>query len=274
MRDDPNSLYSLHLISSSDDADRLCSELWEAGTEGIQEVEAGSDRTVRLIASFSTNEAREHLLTTFALHSPEWHRQEATDWVARTEAAWPARQIGKKIFLAPPWNRAPTPEGRVRVVHNPGLACGTGEHPCTRLALMALEECVCPGCRVFDIGTGSGILAITALRLGARLALGVDPDVAALAAAQENFRLNGLAPILAAGSADCIAPASADVVVSNINASVLLSMLDDLLLITAANGWLILTGFAEDELQAIQRNVPEGSVLVIDEWRCLMVRIS
>jgi ribosomal protein L11 methyltransferase len=274
MRDDPSKVYSLHLISSSDDADRVCAELWEAGTEGIQEIETGQDTTVRLIASFRTNEAREHLLTTFAVYSPEWHRLEETDWVARTEAAWPAREVGNKIFLAAPWNRDPTPQGRVRVVHNPGLACGTGEHACTRLALMALEECVRPGSRVVDIGTGSGILAVAALRLGAGFALGIDPDVVALAAAQENFRLNGLAPTLASGSADCVSAASADVIVSNINASVLLSMLDDLLLITAANGWLILTGFTEDEFSAVQQNVPEGSVLAMDEWRCLTVRLS
>lgn len=267
-------MYSLHLLSTLENADLLSAELWEAGTEGIQEIHAAGDAPVRLIATFRTNEAREDLLRRFATFSPEWHPHELTDWVASTEAAWPAREVGEKIFLAPPWNKDPTPSGRVRVVHNPGLACGTGEHPCTRLALIALEQCVFAGCRVVDIGTGSGILAIAALRLGATSALGVDPDEATLIAARKNFELNGLCATLAAGSADCIAASAAEITIANINATVLLSILDDLLLCTRPAGSLILTGFTEDELTAVLANFDEYAILGIDEWRCVIVTLS
>jgi ribosomal protein L11 methyltransferase len=139
---------------------------------------------------------------------------------------------------------------------------------------MALELRVYPGCRVIDIGTGSGILAIAALRLGAAFALGVDPDEAALKAARENFESNGLDATLAAGSADRLAASSADVTVANINATVLLSILDDLLLCTRPAGSLILTGFTADELPAVLANFDEYSVLGIDEWRCVMLTLS
>lgn len=264
-------MYSLDLISSLDAVDLLSAELWEAGTEGIQELPGPDDSTVRLIAGFKTNEQREELLRCFAAFSPAWHAQPATDWVAETQAAWPAREVGERIFLAPPWNTDPTPPGRIRVIHNPGLACGTGKHPCTQLALMALERCVYPGCRVVDIGTGSGILAIAAVHLGAAFALGLDPDEAALQSARENFEWNVLTPALAAGSVDCVAESCADVTVANINASVLLSILDDLLRSTRPGGSLILTGFKEDELRVIQQYFGTGRTLALDQWCCLIV---
>ena len=75
--------------------------------------------------------------------------------------------VGERLFLAPPWSEETVPDGRVRLIHNPGLACGTGEHPCTQMALAAMERIVKPGDRVADIGTGSGILAIGAALLKA-----------------------------------------------------------------------------------------------------------
>ncbi len=86
---------------------------------------------------------------------------------------------------------------------------------------------------MLDIGTGSGILAIGALRLGADLAVGIDPDVSALQAARENFALNGMDPKLVAGFIDCVATGCSDLTVANISGSVLLSIFDDLLRITA-----------------------------------------
>jgi len=265
-------LYFLCLTCTPDEIEHLSFKLWEAGTSGIQEISDEEMGTVSLVAGFSGDESREALLTRFRRWSPKWRIEQTTDWVQQTYAAWPARAVGERIFLAPPWNTDPTPPGRVRIVHNPGLACGTGEHPCTRLALMALEQCITLGCRVIDIGTGSGLLALAAQHLGAGVAVGVDNDEAALKTARENFRLNKLDGALVAGSADCLAQSSADVAVANINASVILSMLDELLLTVRNEGWLILTGFTEAELPAILQNLSNGIVLEVDEWRCVIWR--
>ncbi|HEY3939259.1 MAG TPA: 50S ribosomal protein L11 methyltransferase, partial [Bryobacteraceae bacterium] len=183
-------MYSLRLTCLAEDVDLLSGELWQAGTLGIREVEQGA--SVTLIAGFETNERRAGLLRALAAFAPEWSAEKTTDWFEETRRAWPGRSIGERLFLAPPWCREATPAGRERVVHNPGLACGTGEHPCTRLALIALETSVTPGCRVMDAGTGSGILAIAALKLGAAVAVGLDLDEASLGAARENFSLNDL----------------------------------------------------------------------------------
>ena len=265
-------MYSLHITCSSEQVDRLSGELWEAGTCGIREV--NDDQRIVLVAAFERNEHRCELLRRFAPYAPEWKHEHTTDWIRHTRDAWPGRIVGAKLFLAPEWCSDPTPEGRERIVHNPGQACGTGEHPCTQLALRALEQCVMPGSRVIDVGTGSGILAIAGLKLGAALAIGIDIDEASLQAARENFLLNDLIPRLAAGSAEAVADAWADVTAANISGTVLLSMLHELLRITRANGRLILTGFAEEECPALEPCFPRAIVSRMNEWRCLIANVS
>jgi ribosomal protein L11 methyltransferase len=149
------------------------------------------------------------------------------------------------------------------------MASGTGEHPCTQLALESLEQHVSAGSKVVDMGTGSGILSVAALHLGARLAIALDVDVDSLSSARENFGLNSFVPLLVAGSADCIATGMAQVLVANISGTVLLSMADDLLRILVPGGWLILTGFPESELSMMERMFGSGRVTAMNEWRCL-----
>ncbi len=265
-------MYAFRCACATADVDLLSAELSDAGTVGIQEIDIG-EQTI-LIAAFQSNDSRGDLLARFASYSPTWESVDSIDWVRQTHEAWPARSIGSRLFLAPPWNSEPTPPGRQRIMHNPGLACGTGEHPCTQLALIALEKCVAPGYTVADVGTGSGVLVIAALALGAAIAFGIDTDMAALQAAIGNFALNKVTPKLTAGSAECLADECCDVTIANIGGTVLLSILDELLRMTRANGWLILTGFPWEELPPFQRMFPEAEISQIDEWRCLTVRLS
>ena len=255
-------MYSVRITCSPDEIDRISGELWEAGTLGIREIEEGD--SVVLIATFENAQPG------------AWKEDQSIDWVAETQRAWPARPIGQRIFLAPPWSRESTPEGRFRLVHNPSFASGTGEHPCTQLALVALEECVAPGSRVIDIGTGSGILAIVARLLGATSAIGLDTDEMALDVARENHALNALAPQLIAGSAECLSDSCANIVVANINATVLLSIGDELLRISAPGGRLILTGFTEPELSTIEQIFPAFAERVhqFGEWTCVSLQLS
>ena len=266
-------MYSLHVTCAPEQVDALSGEFWEAGTCGVREIDLHDGR-VELIAGFDRNEAREDLLRAFGEYSPRWVAEADTDWVAQTRQAWPGRSVARRLFLAAPWCDEPTPAGRIRIIHNPGLACGTGEHPCTRLALEALERVVTRESTVADIGTGSGMLAIAALRLGAKFAYGADPDEEALQAARQNFERNQIPGALAAGSADCLRNESADVVVANISASVLLTISDDLLRIVTPDGKLILTGFQEPEANIIARVFPPELTLSEDGWTCFISRAS
>jgi ribosomal protein L11 methyltransferase len=135
--------------------------------------------------------------------------------------------------------------------------------------MTALGSVELAGKTVADIGTGSGLLAIAALRFGAAKAVGVDLDEAALSAARENYELNGLHADLAVGSADCLR--AADVVVANISATVLLSMADDLI---GLGGAMILTGFSDYELPIVEQTFGRGTVVGMGEWRCLVLHAS
>lgn len=263
-------MHALRLSCSPDEVDAVSGELWETGTEGIQELDRGDG--VELIAGFADESRGPELLAKFSGYEPNWTKQPETDWVLETQAAWPPRETGTRLFLAPPWFTGQTPPGRVRVSHNPGMASGTGEHPCTQLVLEAVEDSVFPGARVVDIGTGSGVVAIAAAKLGATLFAGIDTDADALHTARENFMLNQLPPVLAAGSPDCLASECAEIVVANISGSVLLAIFDDLLRIS--RDYLILSGFTEYELPPFLDLLPGAKVTSRNEWRCVCARVS
>lgn len=265
-------MYSLRLTCKPEEVDFLSAELCESGTIGIREF--NESEQIVLVAGFETNEHRADIVRRLSAYSPEWYAEETVDWEGVSRSAWPEREIGKRLFLVPPWSAAPTPDGRKRIIHNPGLACGTGEHPCTQLALRALENHLVPGSTVVDIGTGSGILVIAALRLGASRAIGIDIDEAALTAARENFRLNGMEADLICGSAEALASGSADLTVANISATVLLNIWNELVRLTQSRGRFILTGFPQSEAQVIMQLLPDAEATQLEGWCCLTARIS
>ncbi len=264
-------MYALTLTCLPEQAPYISAELWDWNALAISESDGSV--AISLVAGFETDEDQAELLLHFAACDPIWTEDE-TDWFAETKAAWPARAIGNRIFLAPLWCEDPTPDGRIRVVHNPGSASGTGEHPCTRLALEALEKCVTPATRVVDVGTGSGILAITGTLLGAPEAIATDTDAASLYTARENYLLNGLTPALIAGSADALADSIAEITVANISGSVLLGILDELLRVSKPDATLILTGFTDGEATTFVRLFPSAQITECNQWRCLVIPLS
>jgi ribosomal protein L11 methyltransferase len=200
-------------------APELLPELYDAGTLGIIEHDGW-------LEAFFEDAA---VAARFGTPVPAENR----DWVQETYDAWPPFLVGERFFVAPPWCTEPAPPGRLRLEINPGLQCGTGQHPCTRLCLEAMEQIIRPGDSVLDVGTGSGILSVAAKLLGAGrvVACDIDPDAAKMA------------PFFV-GSVDGVRSGSFDVVVANISEEVIGPMRADFERVAARR---ILSGFQNEE---------------------------
>ena len=111
-----------------------------------------------------------------------------TNWEESWKDNYPPQEVGEKLVVVPCWN--PEAGDRIPVILDPGLTFGTGAHPSTQMCMEFLEELVAPGMDVIDLGSGSGILSIAALRLGAETAIGVDIDPKAEDIARENAAYN------------------------------------------------------------------------------------
>ena len=172
-------------------------------------------------------------------------------WADNWKSFFPRLPIGKRLEVIPPWEQA-APD-RDTVIINPGLAFGTGQHATTRCCLELLDLCLRAGDSVADVGCGSGVLALAALRMGANSALATDNDPVAVTTTLENARLNSLEAGLEARV--CDGPPSGglyDLVFANILASTLVHMQAALTRCVAPGGRLVLSGIDDERLPIVQ----------------------
>jgi len=171
---------------------------------------------------------------------------EDADWVAKLPQPVRARPIGARLWLAPA-DDASVPSDRLVVRINMGLAFGTGEHATTALCLEWLERHVARGVTVLDYGCGSGILALAALKLGARFAYAVDNDSQALTATLANAALNGIAVAeqLFVGAPEQLPAVAVDVLAANILAGPLVELAPTFAERVVPGGMLVLSGILE-----------------------------
>jgi ribosomal protein L11 methyltransferase len=178
------------------------------------------------------------------------------DWARRSQQSLTPVTIGR-VTVAPPWDVPRPRSSSVLVIIEPSMAFGTGHHATTRLCLEALQALNGTNAFVLDVGTGSGVLAIAARRLGARRALGIDNDPDAVRCARENLRLNRGLDGVAFHTADLTfgwdvlrqeeGLAAADAVTANLTGSLLCRSAPALLAALARGGTLIVSGLLEEE---------------------------
>jgi ribosomal protein L11 methyltransferase len=254
-------MYVLRLECPASQKDLLIAELWERGTEGIQEEDLPGGGCALQAFFDAPFEA-----AFWAEFGARWGEAADRDWVEVAQSLWQPLLVGSRLFLAPAWSHDPTPPGRVRLEMQPGQACGTGWGPATQLALEALECRLRPGARVLDLGTGSGILAVAAARLGAGRVYACDIDADAARIAQERFRGEGLAVGLFVGSVRAVATASMDLLVANINAETLTTLAPEIERVLKPGGAAALAGFTACDIDRMRAAFPKATLKGTDAF--------
>jgi ribosomal protein L11 methyltransferase len=180
------------------------------------------------------------------------------DWLGEWKKGWQPVHVGNRYIIAPPWSEIKNDPDHIVIRIEPGMAFGTGTHETTRLCLVAMEKYY-EGGSFLDVGTGTGILAIAAAKLFPHAHIeACDTDAEAIAIARENAELNGVPDIiLHAGSIDEITP-SADCVVANLTADVILPLLPAL--IGATCGRLILSGILTTQEEQVRLGLHQHGV--------------
>lgn len=249
-------------LAAGDAAERASAEAFEAGAGGIEERPGDAPGRTELViyapaaaADAIVDRLAEALGSAVALAPPETEPE--VDWSLAWRDGLTAIDVSPRLRVRPPFVAAEPRPGRAEIVIEPGQAFGTGGHASTRLALELVDLAAPtfpPGARVLDVGTGSGVLALAALALGAARALGVDLDPLAAPAARANAHMNALADRLAVltGSVGAIAGPPFDAVLANLLRSELTPILPAVALRVARAGHLVLAGLLGEDVAEVE----------------------
>jgi len=268
----------------SDQADPVGLACFDLGSCGLQTEDLGDH--VRLSAYFpatrSPRQLRRALTELFApILGPHFqlsvNKIPDQDWSRAWRDYFRPVWATPRIVVHPPWLPVDVEPSQIAIAIDPGMAFGTGGHESTRLCLQALEDVIRPGNSCLDVGTGSGVLALAALRLGASRVVAVDVDPVAVENARENLRINGLAEAVVAfhvGRLNEMPAETFDVIMANIQRTILSPMLSDLKRRTAPHGRVILSGILVRERREFGSQVHGaglrvGRMLTEGEWLCM-----
>lgn len=228
-----------------------------------------------------------HMGRLYPIPPPTFRQLKEEDWTNAWKAHYHPFRIGKRVWIRPSWVEPgimaddgdfAQPDDVILVL-DPGMAFGTGLHPTTQMCLQALEQEVQSGNSVLDVGTGSGILAIAAVKLGAGQVRAFDTDVLAVETTQSNAAQNKIDTIqIHQGVLADVPLTTWDIVVVNILAHVIVSLFnnDRLLDYVATTGKLILSGVIEEQLRMVETAVIQAGghiteKIQVRDWVCLIV---
>lgn len=210
-----------------------------------------------------------------------------TDWEESWKDNYPAVEVGNRLVVLPYWLAEGYEGQRLPVILDPGLTFGTGAHPSTQMVMEAMEEALTPGGTCLDLGSGSGILSITALRLGASAAIGVDIDPKAEDIARENAAYNGFAaPAFTACTGNVttdkplmerLAAGTYELVLVNIVADVIIGLAPVLPRFLSDSSTLICSGILDTRLAEVTAALEAAGLTVTatrakEDWRCVCAK--
>lgn len=191
------------------------------------------------------------------------------DWANTWKQYFHTTKVGKKIVIKPTWETY-EPQGEEKVIAlDPGMAFGTGTHATTSMCIQRLEELVTPDSDVFDVGTGSGILAMTAALLGARSVHAVDIDEKAVEVAKENIAQNHLSDRITVNQGNLLdgTEGQADLIIANIIADIIIMVLPEVVAKLRPQGRFLASGIIEERLGDVEKAAKEHGLTFLDVKR-------
>ena len=202
---------------------------------------------------------------------------EECDWTEEWKKSYTSFPISDDFFVIPSWENTVCPDDRLPIRIDPGQAFGTGTHETTQMTMEALARWVEPDHVVLDVGTGSGILAIASRLLGAKMIFACDNDPVAAQVAQANIERNSQDNVHTfCGSIDSVQTASSGLILGNLTAEVITSLLQEFHRVLAPRGMAILSGILLEQAEELRaRTVHSGFVIHEEitqgEWLALVV---
>lgn len=234
------------------------------------------NRLQRIEAELAAVEER---IGSFRVGPALFRKVSETDWSDEWKQYFHVTRVGKHIVVKPSWEDYEPEADDIVLELDPGMAFGTGNHPTTCLVLEAMEKIIRPDTTVFDVGTGSGILAMTAAKLGAKIIKAVDIDGVAVRTARENIARAGLADCIEVRQGDLLhgTEGKADVIVANILADIIVLLLPDIPGKLKEGGLFFASGIIEDYQQAVTEAAEKAGLRVkevtrIKDWVGLLMK--
>ncbi len=255
---------SVRAVPEPGQRNAMLKALFELGSQGVQE--EGDALLTHFPDAITQSEVERALSVAGHTGRIEFNSYEAVNWAERWKDSYTV-QLVDAIRVAPPWLKSDSlREGEIALTIEPGMAFGTGEHESTRCALKLMQRFLKPGDSVADLGSGSAILSIAAVLLGASHAVAIENDADAIENANENVRLNNVEErvVTLEGNAATLLPLVAPVklVLANIVSSVLIALLPVVRSSLAPDGIAILSGILCDERQEFVRVIKASNWIV------------
>ena len=201
--------------------------------------------------------------------------KENQDWSKKWKEKWTVTHVSNKIAVVPSWLTYQAKESEIIITLDPGCAFGTGTHQTTQLCMKAIEKYMAPNSKVADIGTGSGILAICAMKLGAQSAYGCDNDETVIDVCKDNAKINKVECTFELNTADKLNE-KYDFICANILHNILAQIMGDLKNIMKDGAKMVLSGILNEKQQivldaAAKHNLKVIEIMTQDQWVAIVV---
>ncbi len=243
---------------------------------------ADDDKLTQRLAEIDAQLALiEERIGKYRFGNTRFRKMSEQDWANEWKQYFHVTHVGKSLVIKPSWEDYAAKEGEHVIEIDPGMAFGTGTHHTTNMMMERLEKVITPDSTVFDVGTGSGILAIASAMLGAKSVKAVDIDAVAVRVAKENVADNGLADAIEVREGDLLhgTEGRADVIIANIIADIIIMLLKDIPQRLAADGVFLASGIIEERMADVEAEAHKQGLVVdaVDHrggWVVMQMRMA